>query len=227
MKHLVIAAATKFEIYPLLKMYKAEASMHFVKNDIRVSFLITGAGIAQATYHTLEFLLKNIKTSLLVNVGITGAYDTSISLGEGVIVRADRFSDLGVSEESQFINSHELPFTRNSEQPFSHGGWLYDSKITFKCLSKLKEVNGVTSDTIHADKESINRIKKDFKPEIESMEGAAVAYVAAMRKVKFMQIRTVSNYVGPRNKEEWESENAVANLSLHLSNLIEEYCNEN
>jgi futalosine hydrolase len=54
------------------------------------------------------------------------------------------------------------------------------------------------------------------------MEGAAFHYVCLTEKVPFLQLRAVSNYVGERNKKNWNIKLAIENLNkatievLHL-----------
>ena len=52
------------------------------------------------------------------------------------------------------------------------------------------------------------------------MEGAALHYVCLHEKIPFLQLRTVSNYVGERNKTKWNIADAFENLNLELVTLI-------
>ena len=47
-----------------------------------------------------------------------------------------------------------------------------------------------------------------FLPVIESMEGAALHYVCLMEKIPFLQIRSISNYIGERDKKKWNMKDA-------------------
>ena len=55
---------------------------------------------------------------------------------------------------------------------------------------------------------------------VESMEGAALHYVCLKEKIPFLQIRSVSNYIGERNKKNWNMKESIANLNLELIKII-------
>jgi futalosine hydrolase len=40
-----------------------------------------------------------------------------------------------------------------------------------------------------------------------------------MEKIPFLQIRSVSNYIGQRNKNKWNSKDAITNLNQEIINL--------
>ena len=55
---------------------------------------------------------------------------------------------------------------------------------------------------------------------IESMEGAALHYVALMERVPFLQIRAVSNYAGERDKRKWNFGDSIGNLNRELVRIV-------
>ena len=52
------------------------------------------------------------------------------------------------------------------------------------------------------------------------MEGAAFFYVCLVKNIKFIQIRSVSNFVEERNKKAWKIPLAIENLNKELKNII-------
>ena len=52
------------------------------------------------------------------------------------------------------------------------------------------------------------------------MEGAALHYVCLSEKIPFLQLRSVSNYVGERDKSKWALREAIMNLNIELQRLI-------
>ena len=64
------------------------------------------------------------------------------------------------------------------------------------------------------------RLIKQFDPGIETMEGAALHYVCLQENIPFIQIRSVSNHVGERDKTKWKMKEAINNLNTELSKLI-------
>jgi len=54
------------------------------------------------------------------------------------------------------------------------------------------------------------------------MEGAAFFYVCLQEKAPFIQIRSISNYVGEQDKSKWEISLAVKNLNNVLLDILAE-----
>ena len=79
-------------------------------------------------------------------------------------------------------------------------------------INKLQKVSGITVNTTHGAQISIQKIKKLFAPQIESMEGAAFLYACLLEGITCAQIRVISNKVEKRNKENWNIPLAVKNL---------------
>ena len=58
------------------------------------------------------------------------------------------------------------------------------------------------------------------------MEGAALHYVCLMENIPFLQLRAVSNFVGERNKANWEIGEAIHHLNEKLKSIIQQLTNE-
>jgi futalosine hydrolase len=54
------------------------------------------------------------------------------------------------------------------------------------------------------------------------MEGAALHYVCLQENIPFLQIRSISNRVGERDKAKWEFKEAIKNLNKELAVLLKE-----
>jgi futalosine hydrolase len=52
------------------------------------------------------------------------------------------------------------------------------------------------------------------------MEGAPFFYVCLKERVPFMSLRSISNYVEDRNKENWKMKDAIESLNSALSELL-------
>ena len=73
----------------------------------------------------------------------------------------------------------------------------------------------------------MSRSTSKYNPKIESMEGAALHYVCTDLEVPYLQIRSISNYVGERDKIKWKMPLAIANLNDTLVNIVNRLCGEN
>jgi futalosine hydrolase len=83
--------------------------------------------------------------------------------------------------------------------------------------SGLKAVNAVSVNQITTSKQMIESYISKFDPVVESMEGAALHYVCLQEKIPFLQLRSISNYIGERDKKKWKIKDAILNLNLNLN----------
>ena len=88
-------------------------------------------------------------------------------------------------------------------------------------LLKLPEVNAITINEISTNSKRIEQFKKKYNPVIESMEGAALHFVCREMNVPFIQIRSISNYVGERDKNKWQLKESIENLNKTLLLMID------
>ena len=213
---ILIVAATHLEIESLISLQKEG----IYPKETGIDFLVTGIGIANTIFN-LTALLKDVAYQRVINVGICGAYNRALELGQVVEVTEDYFADQGIEDGKEYWRWHEAGIGANLDFPYTEKGRLLPSfPIAFLNLAK---VVSITSDTVHASEQSIERIIRQFSPDIETMEGAAVFYVCRKLNIDVTQIRAVSNYVGKRNKKEWRIELALDRLTQAVRELIENF----
>lgn len=219
---LLIVAATSFELAPLISFLEKEAvKKSFFEYELKglsIFPLVAGVGAMQTAFGLSRFHeIKEI--DLAINIGICGSYDRSIELGEVVNVTKDRFGDLGVEEANMsFTDVYELELVRGNKFPFSEGWILNDIKDKYMPL--YSQVTGITVNKVNGSSQSIETISKKYNPQVESMEGAAFFYACKIMDVDCIQIRAVSNYVEPRNRDNWEIEKALENLNSSLTGYL-------
>lgn len=80
-------------------------------------------------------------------------------------------------------------------------------------LLKLPEIVGISVNQITTGEKRIKTITKKYHPDIESMEGASLHYVCREFAIPFLQIRTISNEAGERDKTKWDIKTAINNLN--------------
>lgn len=201
---LLVVAATQAEIAPTLAHFGI-ASNNFIETE-NFDLLITGVGMV-ATAFSLGKQLSN-RYNLVLNVGIAGSFDREISLGEVVNITHDTFAELGAEDHDNFITLPQLGFGENA---FSSSA---------ETTLNLKKVKGITVNKVHGNAQSIEKTTQLYQPQTESMEGAAVFYACQQLNISVLQIRSISNYVEPRNRESWKIGLAVKNLNDWLIDFI-------
>jgi futalosine hydrolase len=204
--NLLIVAATEFEIGP------------FLKENIPADILITGIGIPATIFHLTKKLFEK-KYDLAIQAGIAGSFNHLFKLSEVVAVKEEAFADLGIEEKGRFYSLFEKGFIDKNEFPFENG-WL-KNEYAFVEKINLLFAKGITVNKIGDDILQNKMIKENFLADVESMEGAAFHYVCLHQKINFLQLRSISNYVGERDRSKWELHNAIESLSTQLLKIIE------
>ncbi|MEI9810282.1 MAG: futalosine hydrolase [Bacteroidota bacterium] len=206
----LLVAATAKEIAPFLHYYRDSG------NKADIDILITGIGLTAASY-TLAKQVGIKRPGLIIQAGIAGCFDRNISLGSVVTVKRDTIADLSVIENKELKTMFDLGLAKANRFPF-RGGWLVNPH---RKLVKLKAVNAVSVNHITTSKQAISLYEKKFQPVIESMEGAALHYVCLSEKIPFLQVRSISNYIGERNKKKWNIKDAIINLNKEIIHFTE------
>ena len=180
--------------------------------------LITGVGTAATVYY-LTKKIQQSKPALIIQAGIAGSFDESIPLGTTVTVQKDRFADLGVHEQNQWKDVFDLKLSEPGSEPFTNG-WLMNPNLhRFNDLA-FPQVTSISINEVTTNAQRIQHYREKYQPTIESMEGAAFHYVCLQENIPFLQVRTISNYVGERDKSRWQMKLAVQNLANALEQII-------
>ncbi|MBU8893312.1 MAG: futalosine hydrolase [Bacteroidales bacterium] len=210
MKILVVSATEK-EIFPALNKIKS-----FKEDYLAVDVLVTGIGAVFTTY-SLSRKLSEKEYDLVINAGIAGSFNPELKIGDTVYVESDQFADLGIEHKNEFYTVFEKGFSPENKFPFKNA--LLENPYEFDF--DLKKVSAITVNTTHGCKKSIDLFKNKFKADIETMEGAGFFYVCLNEGVKFLQIRSISNYVEERNEAKWNIPIAIKNLNQQLLEIID------
>ena len=215
--YILLIAATKFEIQPFLMSLVKEPAL--IKHHT-IKVLITGVGQVNTTYKLTTNIL-NKRPNLIIQAGIAGTFSELLKLGQTVLVKQDCFGDLGMEEKEKFTTLFEAGFADKNEFPLTNG-WLVNNEDTIFNSSLLSSVNSVTINKISDSLLQKQQLLNGFNADIETMEGAAFHYVCLLQKIPFIQIRSISNAVGERDKTKWAMRDAIINLNIELENLIKQ-----
>ena len=215
-KNILVAAATAKEINPFIESLKES---QFNTNNIDI--LIHGIGLTASTYHLIKQLeLK--KYALVLQAGVAGSFDVKIPPGTVVAVKQDTIADQSVVELKKLKTIFDLKLVPNDQHPYKNG-WLLNPNKKILTGTGLKIVKGISVNQISTSKQMIQFYRDTFDPATESMEGAALHYVCLMENIPFLQIRSISNYIGERNKKKWDMMDSIINLNKSLTAVIINY----
>ena len=210
-----IVAATPFEI---------EAASRFIQQAAesspnRYRILLTGVGMLSTSVYLSEQVQQH-SFDLLLQAGICGAFGEKLCLGETVLVGEELIGDLGVEEEG-FKDVFDMGFAKEDRFPFTAKGLVNPYLHQWKHL-ELPVVRGLTINEITTRPARIMNLQQKYGCEVESMEGAAFHYVCLKRNIPFLQLRSVSNFVGERNKGNWKIKAAIEQLNHQLVRILEQ-----
>lgn len=213
--HILLVAATPFEIAPTLAWLQANFQQKeeavFIREEIIVQTLVTGVGMTATAFQLGQFFAQ-ARPDWAINAGIVGTFDHSLTIGDVVQIVSERFGDLGVEEaDGQFTDMAEMGFMpqslmTNPQPP----------------IPTLTICQGLTVNKVHGNAASILKIRNKYPDaQVESMEGAAFFYACLASGVPFVEIRSISNRVEPRNRDAWNLPLAIKNLNEVLVEILD------
>ncbi len=203
---ILVVSATELEIVP------------FLGEHLGNPHLITGVGSAACLYH-LQAHLQKSNYDLLIQAGIAGSFSDELALAETVLVQKEVFADMGIVENGQLKTLFDMGFADKNESPYQDG-WLVNSHPLLSNY-KLKSVAGASVNSLTDDSTLTDLYKIKFDPAVETMEGAAFHYLCLQQDIPFLQLRSISNMVGERDKRNWRMKEAIKNLNEELKALIQ------
>ena len=213
----LLVAATAKEIAVFLDRQRDTTKEPFAGASVDV--LITGVGLTATTYSLASYFhLK--RPDLVIQAGIAGCFDKTIPLGTVLAVKQDTIADEGVVEAKQLKTLFDLELISPNRFPYKKG-WLVNPAAGLLKKTRLQTVKAISVNQVSTSRQMIRQYEQVFQPAIETMEGAALHYVCLSEKIPFLQLRSISNYAGERNKTKWNIKEAIGNLNKELIRLLE------
>jgi futalosine hydrolase len=211
--NILLVAATKAEIEPFLLHHGFHQFPVLGKNIgvHQLSVLVSGVGMV-ATAFALGKLFNSKSFDLAVNAGIAGSFDPSIPPGEVCRVSEDILAEFGAEDGNAFLKAETIGLGKSQFSASPIAG--------FRVYDQLQEVKSVTVNKVHGHEESITEFVNLFNPQIETMEGASFFYACEQAGTPGIQIRSISNIVERRNKENWQIGLAIKNLNDTLIQMF-------
>lgn len=217
----LIVSATYLELKPLIDQAEKVCQINQKLSTYRINgkefdLLCTGVGMVATSFH-MGLTLGKHKYNSIINVGIAGSFDRSIPLGTVVEVIEDQFPEMGADDGEHFLSLLDLNLLKADDFPFQSG--VLSNEQDFWVLNYPK-MKSITVNTVHGCEKRISKTESRYKPQVESMEGAAFFYACKSLNIPCLQIRSISNYVEKRNKDAWDIPLAIINLNAEILKLI-------
>lgn len=232
MNRIVVTASTMLELSELVRGTSAleingVGHLKVFRGSLRGTEIIigrTGIGKVNAAI-AATLLMERYPPDLLVNTGCGGAFPGGgLGVGDLAIADSECFADEGVQapEGWQGIELIGIPlFEGRGERVFNRvaldGGRAQE---TLSCAGAHGFRAGVgpflTVSTCSGTDLQAAELLRRFPGLCENMEGAAVAQVALIYGVPFLEVRGISNMVEDRDLARWDLKGAVKEVQRFL-----------
>ncbi|MFJ6634416.1 futalosine hydrolase [Streptomyces sp. NPDC091376] len=193
---------------------------------VTVDVLAGGVGPAAAAAATASALTASVTATatgpaydLVVSAGIGGGFAATAPLGSLVVADAIVAADLGAQTPDGHLAVEQLGFGRSAHVP---------APLSERIAKTLDAVHGpvLTVSTVTGTASRAAELTARHPgAAAEAMEGFGVAEAATAHGVPVVEIRAVSNAVGPRDRAAWrigEALDALRNAFRLLSPVLEE-----
>ncbi|WP_211746964.1 futalosine hydrolase [Paenibacillus sp. Marseille-Q4541] len=189
-----------------------------ITSDVHV--IAAGAGPASAAAVTAATLAKQ-SYRLVINAGIGGGFPDQAEVGSLVLATEIIAADLGSETAEGFRSVDELGFGK-SRVSVDHGLVERWAHVLQGQETKVHTGPILTVSTTTGSKSMADELQKRVPgATAESMEGFGVGTAAAHFGVPVVEIRAISNVVGPRDRDAWRIPDALKALTLASSKLSE------
>lgn len=212
--NILLCAATPHELRGWHTQGDVYADVQDVLNnptEHRLRAVATGVGVAPTALRLAQLAPAY---DMVVNVGLAGAYNPQLALGDVVRVAHEALADYGIDDNGQFVPLHLSGLSAYAPAPI---------ELRSPLCPHLPAVRAITVSTASGSLAIIRSHTAHWHPDIETMEGAAVALACLQSNVELLCLRAISNRVEPRNPSAWNIALALSNLhretALMLSNL--------
>ena len=199
-----------------------DAVLRGLNNDPRFDGLVAGVGSVVAAVNTARALAAK-EYSLVISAGIGGGFPGRAEVGSLVVADEIVVADLGAETPDGFCSVDKLGFG------FTHiqlDASLVERITRVLLVAKLPVITGpvLTVSTITGTAvRAVELAGRVPGAAAEAMEGYGVGYAAFDRGLPVLEMRAISNMVGPRERSTWRIKEALAVLEAASAILTEAF----
>ena len=197
-----------------------DALLRGLRENTRFDILLAGVGPVSSAVNTTKALAAG-GYGLVISVGIAGGFPGKAEVGSLVVADEIVAAELGAETLQGFQSLDELGLGSASIRVDAGlvrlvSSALQKTNLPF-CIGPVLTVSTVTGTTAGA----AERASRVPGAAAEAMEGYGVALAAYNFGVPMVEIRAVSNLVGPRDREAWRLKEALDLLETAGTALLE------
>ncbi|MFC3802166.1 futalosine hydrolase [Cohnella sp. GCM10012308] len=198
-----------------------DAALRGLDGDARFEVRLCGVGPPSAAARTAAALAGGESWTLVVSAGIAGGYPGRAPVGTLAIGTASVAADLGVETAEGYASVDELGFGTSG---LPADASLAETLLQAMTKAGLVAASGpiVTASTATGTAATAAAREARVPGAVaEGMEGYGVAVAASYAGKPFIELRAISNAVGPRDRDAWRIGDALAALSAAFAIMKE------
>lgn len=200
-----------------------EAILRGLQNTANIDCIAAGVGSAAAAASVAKALSERT-VDFVISAGIGGGFHGQVGVGGLAVADTIIAADLGSESEEQFLSVEDtgIGFCK----------YNVNEELKNRLVRSLRSVRPsfavgpmITVNTTTGTAETADKLVERFPGVIaEGMEGFGVACAAKLYNIPCIEIRAISNDVGPRDRENWRIKEALDVLTIVSSLIEEELC---
>lgn len=187
------------------------ALLRGLEGDSRFAVCIAGVGAVAAAIHTTRAIADG-EYDMIINAGIAGGFVGQADIGSLVIASDIIAADLGAESPGGFLSIDELGFGSARVAVATEQA----RNLAERCAAsgiRVKLAPILTCSTATGTQQTAERLAATYAgAAAEAMEGFGVASAAALHRIPVLEVRAISNAVGPRNRDAWRIPDALQTL---------------
>lgn len=176
-----------------------------------IAAVVSGIGKANAAMATAT-ALQAVPAPWVLAVGVGGGYPGSgLEVGDLAVATVEIYGDEGVDTPAGWQGLEAIGFPVWRGQGREYFGRLPTDTDGSSSLAGAAAREGhvvagpfVTVSTVTGSAARAATLEERFASVCESMEGAAIAHAALVAGTRFVEVRGISNRVGPRQRADWQ-----------------------
>ncbi|KHF38470.1 futalosine hydrolase [Halalkalibacter okhensis] len=188
-----------------------EAIVRGLGYSSRFDVIVAGVGQAASAAVTATALAKK-DYDYVINAGIAGGFEEKAEVGSLAVSTEVIAADLGAESDDGFLSLEELKLGSSIIE-------VEKEVVTRMCAEAMAQGISahkgaiLTLSTVTGTQETADSLLERFPEAVaEGMEGFGVAEAAKQNQIPVIEVRSISNKVGPRDRESWRIKEALATL---------------
>lgn len=183
---------------------------------LKIAAVVSGIGKANAAMATAT-ALQLASAPWVLSVGVGGGYPGSgLDVGDLAVATEEIYGDEGVETATGWQGLEAIGIPVWGGQGREYFGRLPTDADGSSALAGAAAKEGdvvmgpfVTVSTVTGSAARAATLEDRFAAVCETMEGAAIAHAALAAGTRFVEVRGISNRVGPRQRASWQVERAA------------------